>query len=119
MSRWQHYYDNNNQAKHYKTIEPLVSKQIKYMASHRGLERTITRLRIGHCLLNTRLHKYNRMTSGNCTQCSVPEDVNHYLTCPHKNLLDGIGETDPIKILSDPTLSTRLGKNIAKTKRAI
>ena len=40
-------------------------------------------LRTGHCRLNKHLHRINLQSSGLCSLCSAPEDVEHVLLyCP-------------------------------------
>jgi ribonuclease HI len=63
---WQRVYDASGVGKHYKTIEPFVSRKVKYTSYSRRQETTITRLRLGKCLLNYNLYKMNRHSSGLC-----------------------------------------------------
>ena len=52
-------------------------------ASSRQLEKSITRLRIGHVGLNKHLFRFEMADSPQCRACSVPETVEHFLLiCP-------------------------------------
>ena len=78
----------------------------------------ISRLRLGHCLVNTRLHQFGRRQSGNCANCPELEDLNQFIHCPFNNLLNNIGG-NLHEILADYSLSTQLAKNILLLNRII
>jgi hypothetical protein len=66
-SKWQTYFNNCTAGKFYRAIEPNVSNKIKYSNNCRRKEVIITRLRFGHCLLNKKLHKFNKHPTGLCS----------------------------------------------------
>jgi len=80
-NKWQGEWDaNTTTSLHYKEVQPSVSKKCKFTYDGgRDLERCITRLRLGKCLLNHYLHVFNIHPTGLCATCAVPETVVHYL----------------------------------------
>ena len=119
LEAWQSQYDKQAKALHYKQIEPIVSSDIKYTAKHRRTEVIVTRLRLGHCLNNERLHTYNCTISADCPNCNVTEDVTHLITCPYATYLQGCQAVNPIELLKDAKQSGQLAKNIIASKRRI
>jgi ribonuclease HI len=82
-NEWQTHWTNHDRGNFYKDIEPLVGTKVKYTDDSRRKEVTITRLRLGHCLLNDTLHQINRRANDNCDTCPEEETVQHYLMhCP-------------------------------------
>jgi hypothetical protein len=89
MLLWQQDYDKSATGQHYKKLEPLVSRGIKFVCANRQKEVVITRLRLGKCSLNHYLHKIKRHADGLCANCQVPETIEHFLLdCPHSNLFN-------------------------------
>ena len=119
LEAWQDHYDKQAKALHYKTIESRVTTDIKYTAKHRRTEVIITRLRLGHCLTNERLHDYNCSTSADCPNCGIKEDLTHLITCPHARYLQGCETSNLIELLKDAKQSSQLAKNIIASKRRI
>jgi hypothetical protein len=78
-AEWQILYNNSSTARNYKLLEPIVSKDIKFVNNNRRKEVIIARLRLGKCLLNSYLHKMARHDTGLCDACKVPETVEHFL----------------------------------------
>jgi len=103
-------------------IEPVISRNIKYVHQNRVRETTITRLRFGKCRLNEYLAKLNVMDSTKCTQCkAAAEIVEHFLlNCPNSDLCRKVAtacismgvKTDIEKILSDGRVLDVIYKNI-------
>ena len=84
---WQQKYSNSSTAKHYKTIEPTVTRNIKFTCANRRKETFITRLRLGCCGLNLYLRKIGKHQNGLCDSCNLPESVEHFLlNCPSSNI---------------------------------
>jgi ribonuclease HI len=118
-TQWQLQYDQNRSIKHYKSLEPDVSRKLKFSVPGRELDRTITRLRLGYCLTNTTLSRYNNSISSHCDNCNIIEDLNHFITCPVANLTAQIDTSDPITILKDISKSQILARNIIASGRKI
>jgi ribonuclease HI len=78
-SQWQAIYNDKPTGRHYKTIEPTVSRKIKYSDNNRHKETTITRFRLGKCCLNAYLHEIHCHPTGLCEHCQVPETIQHFL----------------------------------------
>jgi len=76
---WQKTYNTVQTGKSYKTLEPTVSRKIKYTNRNRHKETTITRLRLGKCHLKHYLYKIKRHPTGHCEHCNVPETIEHFL----------------------------------------
>ena len=87
IKKWQSEYDNNSKGKFYKSIEPVVSTDIKYMDTPRKQEVQITRLRLGRVLCNVWLKTIGIIETNLCTECQVTEDIDHILTkCKKHNI---------------------------------
>jgi ribonuclease HI len=102
---WQQIYNNSTTINHYRTIQPEVSRQIKYHNKSRHKETIITRLRLGKCRLNHYLHKINRHPTGHCDHCHVPETIEHYLLhCHHAAIFKNLPSppTTVLQALSSP-----------------
>jgi ribonuclease HI len=56
---WQNIYDNINSGQHYKSLESVVTRQSKYNGPNRKTERILSRLRLGHILVNSTLQSTN------------------------------------------------------------
>ena len=82
---WQNEYDNEGKGRFYKSIQPLVSTDIKFMDSIRKREVQITRLRMGHVLNNNWLKVIGKSTTDLCSECQVPETIEHTLFACKKN----------------------------------
>jgi ribonuclease HI len=76
---WQAEYLAENKSQHYKEIQPIVSKKIKYTNSNREKEVTITRLRLGKCRLNHQMYIKKLHVDGLCETCQVEETIEHFL----------------------------------------
>ena len=78
-SIWKAQYNMNNKGKFFKSIEPDFEKIYPISLKNRHMETTIYRLRSGHNLLNSHLHKIGLHNSGLCDFCEELETVKHYL----------------------------------------
>ena len=79
MAKWQKRWNEDTTGREYYTMEPTVSKASKFKHNDREIERTLTRIRLRRCYLNSYLHKIQRHRDGLCDTCGVPETVDHYL----------------------------------------
>jgi ribonuclease HI len=90
---WQKQYEKSKNGKFYKTLQPTVSKKIKYMNNNRKKDVTITKLRSGKCRLNKYLYDFGKHENGLCDSCGVPETVEHFLIhCENSELKNKIQE---------------------------
>lgn len=92
---WQTLWTTADVGSHYRNIEPNVCPAIKFKDPCRKKERMISRLRFGHCLLNSGLYKIGRHENGICQWCNTEkETVEHYLLkCPkQENLQQMLGK---------------------------
>jgi ribonuclease HI len=78
-SIWKTKYNNNNKGIFFKTIEPNFDNIEPIHLQNRHMEKTIFRLKTGHCLLNSHLHKIGLHVSGLCEFCEEPETVKHFV----------------------------------------
>ena len=69
LDRWQNSWDVCSTGQHYKTVEPFVSRNVKYTSTKRRKEITITRLRLGKCRLNMYLKEISAHADGLCENC--------------------------------------------------
>lgn len=80
---WQEYFDRRSCEKGvwYRTIQPHISKfpWIDKVTVNRNCLKTILRLRSGHIPSNKFAFLMNKVTSPNCIECDVVEDVTHIL----------------------------------------
>jgi len=90
--KWQNLWSVCDTGKFYREIEPHVSLCIKYENKSRKKETTLTRLRLGICLINEYLKKINVVSSDKCQECcSCIETVSHFLLgCPNSPLCDKV-----------------------------
>ena len=79
LEKWQQAYSSSDKSAFYKTLEPAVTTEIKYVDSEKRREVLITRLRLGKCSLNEYLYKIKRHQTGSCDRCGKPESVKHFL----------------------------------------
>jgi ribonuclease HI len=79
QSYWKTIYNNNNKGIFFRTIETDFDKIQPINMTNRHMEKTIFRLKTGHCLLNSHLHRIGLHDSGFCEFCNEPETVKHYL----------------------------------------
>jgi len=79
LSKWQDMWVNSETGGNYRKIEPNVSTKIKYKNKNRLTETKITRLRLGKCCLAKYLKDIKSHETGLCSNCSVPETIEHYL----------------------------------------
>jgi len=63
----------------------LVSTNVKFIDSLRKREVQITRLRMGHILTNTWLKHIGKSTTDLCSECQVPETIDHILIACKKH----------------------------------
>jgi hypothetical protein len=93
------------------------------------MEKTIFRLKTGHCLLYSHLHKIGLHVSGLCDYCNEPETVKHYiLDCLEfqqyqEDIID-FAHNNSIKITIENILSNKIFYHIIyeyviKTKKKI
>jgi len=92
ITKWQSIWCNSGTGKFYREIEPYVSLSIKYENKIRRKETTVTRLRLGTCLINDYLKKINAVSSDKCCKCySSVETVSHFLLgCPNSPLCEKV-----------------------------
>lgn len=91
LDKWQEMWDYSNTGNFYNEIQPMVGYKLKHTVhDQRRKDVTLTRLRLGHTLLNVDLNRFGIITSPDCVSCHEVEDVKHYLIdCPlQKNLQD-------------------------------
>lgn len=129
VKEWQKTWETQKNGSHYRNIEPHVGLNIKFKDRLRRKETTISRLRFGHCFLNSSLHKIKRHANGNCSKCNSPENVEHYIMiCPEqKNLqqtLKKVCDRAHLQftlrtILSDPTCIDSVFKWVEKTGKKL
>jgi hypothetical protein len=117
LEEWQTIYTQNNKiAKHHRQLEPTVSFSLKHDGPRRHIETIKTRLRTGHCLTAVTINRHQPSHDPNCRHCHVPENLQHFLSCPSNGVMEGILEADPMLVLADPTLLTTVANNIIKLK---
>lgn len=75
---WQLQWDRDVKGRHLYAIRPSVSSQC-VLSGSRSCQVVITRLRLGHCALNSTLHLINKHRDGLCEVCRVPETISHVL----------------------------------------
>lgn len=79
MKQWQMIWDRESKGRHLYNIQREVGKGVKVSGSRRD-EVVITRLRIGHSLLNSTQFRFERVASGQCEGCTLEEEtVQHVL----------------------------------------
>lgn len=78
--RWQAEFDASPTGSFIRNLESFVHMRIRFCCSeNRHKEVTLSRLRLGKCLLNSYLFKINKHPTGLCDACGVLETVEHYL----------------------------------------
>ena len=121
FSIWQQQYVSNSSALKYKNLFPSIT-DLNSASSPFFL-----RLQTGHCKLNAHMHRIGLHSTGLCSTCSVPEDVNHFLLICRKyehsrsvlNLhVNSIGLRLTMQTLSCPQAFSSL-INFVKTSGAI
>ena len=90
-TQWQSLYDSSDNPAHHKLLETKVSRYMKYSHKNKQIERTISRLRLGHCLVNTSLHQFGPRQTGDWANYPELEDLNYFIYCQFNNLLNNIG----------------------------
>ena len=85
ITKWRFEYNLETKGKFYKSIQPLVSTDIKFSDFPRKREVQITRLRMGHILTNTWLKTIRRSPTDLCSECHVPETIDHLLIACKKH----------------------------------
>jgi ribonuclease HI len=84
LEAWQLDWTKNQSTNNYRTWYNTVSKVLKHNENTRPHQTLITRLRLGACGLNHHLCKIGCHDNGFCTNCNVPETVQHFLIdCPY------------------------------------
>jgi hypothetical protein len=116
LEKWQNLYDESTVGSQYKAIEPRVSHTLKMQLQNRHSDVVISRLRLGRCLNNSTLHKYNVRSDELCDLRQVREDICHLLTCPENNFLHNIKLRNIYTILADVNASQTLAKNSIASK---
>ena len=121
LAKWQEYYDNLDNIKHYKAIEPNVSYQIELSSNDETTERLITRLRLGTAYTNRYLHKIKKHPNGHCDHyVQTPETISHFLLqCPHYNTSKSIINPTITSILTDPLQIDPIYNNITLANKKI
>ena len=78
---WDKFYNQSNTGLFYKSFFPSV------FSISTSSSPILFRLRTGHCKLNSHLHKIGLHSSGLCSSCFVPEDIEHVLLhCPRYSI---------------------------------
>ena len=78
---WDKFYKQSKTGLFYKSFFPSV------FSTSTSSSPTLFRLRMGHCKLNSHLHKIGLYSLGLCSSCFVPEDVEHvHLYCPRYSI---------------------------------
>jgi len=85
INKWQIEYNLESKGRFYKSIQPLVSTNIKFIDSPRKREVQITRLRMGHILSNTWLKHIGKSLTDLCAECQVPDTIHHILIACKKH----------------------------------
>lgn len=75
---WQLQWDRDVKGRHLYAIQPSVSSQCT-LSGVRSQQVVLTRLRLGHCALNSNLYLINKHRDGLCDKCRVPETISHVL----------------------------------------
>ena len=123
---WQNAWSKCNTGQHYKSIEPLVSLNVKFTSStNRRKEITITRLRLGKCRLNAYLKEISAHPDGLCENCHTAETVEHFLlhccnrvTVSLRNACHELNvEPTLATVLSDHRLIEVIFTNLDKNRR--
>jgi ribonuclease HI len=78
-SEWKTIYNNNNKGRFFRTVEPHFDQIQPIHFQNRHMEKTIFRLKTGHCRLNSHLHKIGLHDSGLCDFCEELETVKHFI----------------------------------------
>ena len=77
FSIWQQQYVSNFTALKYKNLFPSITDRNSASSPF------LFRLRTGRSKLNTQMHRIGLHSTGLCSTCSVPENINHFLLiCP-------------------------------------
>lgn len=79
MRLWQDRWNKDVKGRFYFKSENKVSLKVKYTDSNRRKEVCMTRIRFGHCWLNSTRCLIGKHPDGNCDFCQFPENVQHYL----------------------------------------
>lgn len=77
INKWQIEYNCEPKGKFYKSIQPVVSTDIKFMDFLRKREVQITRLRLGHILNNKWLKTIGKSPTDLCSKCQITETIEH------------------------------------------
>ena len=78
--RWQEQWDEDQNGRHYHSIQREVGKERKVAERiSRREEIIMTRLRLGKCRLNYYLHMVGCHPDGLCEECQQPETISHFL----------------------------------------
>ena len=121
FSIWQQQYVSNFTALKYKNLFPSITDRNSASSPF------LFRLQTGHCKLNAHMHRIGLHSTGLCSTCSVPEDVNHFLIiCPKyehsrsvlNSHLNSMGLRLTMQTLSCPQAFSSL-INFVKTSGAI
>lgn len=75
---WQHQWDGDSKGRLLYSIQPSV-KSCSILSGDRSQQVALSRLRLGHCALNSYLHLIGKHLDGLCEGCGVPETVTHVL----------------------------------------
>lgn len=76
--KWQEKWDREKKGRHLYAIQKAV-KHKRVSRGNRREEIVITRLRLGHCLLNKTLKLIRKHETGLCEGCSEEEPVEHLI----------------------------------------
>jgi ribonuclease HI len=109
--KWQSRWTNCPTGKHYRNLEPKVSRKSKFSLPSRRKETVISRLRLGKCWLNAYLYELKVHKDGLCSACGQIETIQHYLLdCRHSLVKKALEKQCSILKLA-PSIQNVLSKN--------
>jgi hypothetical protein len=78
-NKWTKEYEESNKGKFYKSLHPKPTPGINYKNKNRHKEVKLTRLMFHKCATNAYRAQMNPANSPNCTQCGIPETLEHII----------------------------------------
>ena len=81
-------WDYSSTGDFHREINPIVSYKLMFHTNPRVKDVQMTRLRLSHVQLKSKLYSIGQTTDPNCETCGVPEDIEHFLIeCPRQGQL--------------------------------